>query len=223
MTTSTLAIPVAFGLLAAILLWVLIGSKGKWWLKAALSAVTLYFVLAVWSSITSYLGYASNEEMPWKYSINHAMVLEPDKKTGEPGKVLLWVTKIEDEPKGEEWHDKVEDAMSDFTTTLAYKPSDNAPRVHEIEYSRELHKQVQQMLQGMKQGKKYVGGKGFGKGFGEPGDGKGKGDGDGKGKGRGQGEGKQGGQPNGGMTPNADEYPWFHELPPPKYPAKPTE
>ena len=46
--TETIGIPVAFILLTILILWVIIGIKGKWWIKSCLISLTLYFSIGLW-------------------------------------------------------------------------------------------------------------------------------------------------------------------------------
>src|SRR5713101_6256228 len=60
---QTLIIPAAFVFLAAILLWITIGIKGRWWVKLLAMVITLLVSLQMWRSLDSYRGYFKTAEL----------------------------------------------------------------------------------------------------------------------------------------------------------------
>jgi|TARA_R100000808_G_scaffold3827_2_gene13124 hypothetical protein len=185
---------IAFVLLAAIILWFVIGSKGQWHLKALCIALTLYFSLCLSQSLHDVAGWPSSDELPDKFEIHWGLIQEPDKVTGEEGRIYLWLTpKEEEEDSG--WILSFYDAITD------------TPRVYSIPYSRENHGKVEGAVEGIKQGQRMQGGKGDGEGDGEGENGEKGGDGQ-EGKGSG-----------GGSISRSPEL-YFGPLPPPKLPEK---
>src|SRR5262249_39619041 len=59
MDYRTLAIPLGFILLAALLCWWVIGTKGAWWKKLLAIVFVPTFGLAVWHALPTYLGWPS--------------------------------------------------------------------------------------------------------------------------------------------------------------------
>lgn len=202
-STFSLGIPIGFILIASILLWFMIGAKGWWVWKAIAIGLTLYFGVAVWHSVNSYLGWPSHDPLPPKYMVSWVVIQEPDQKTSHPGAFYLWVKEIESTDK------------DPFLNSMAYRANSFEPRVYRLPYDPQLHKQMQQMLNQMKKGQVFIGGANAGKG----GDGKG-GKGKGKGKG-GKGEGPKGhgkGEGFGFSHQSRDIY--LYPLPPPLIPEK---
>lgn len=194
---SALAIPTGFVILAAILLWFIIGSKGYWWLKFITIAFVMYFGIALWYSIDSYLGWPSRDDMPPKYMIYWAHIQEPDKKSDDDGAIFFWVRELETSEQTAYLH------------VLDYQANKKDPRVYRIPYSREAHKQVQQMIDGIKKGKNYIGGKNA------PG-----GDGDGEqGAKSGNKSGKKGTKGAFSFSYRSKDM-YIYPLPPPKIPEK---
>ena len=205
MITNTLAIPLGFIVLSAVLLWCLIGSKGKWWVKLALIAALPSFGLAVWKSVDSYLGWPTPDSIPEKAIMLWGDVQEGDPKTGDPGTIYLWLR-----PFDEKLYQK--------TGVLNYQADFGAPRAYKMPYSRELHKGVNGALGMIKEGKVVVIDKNLGKGSGKEGDGNGeKGNNGRQGEGTEPENGDRFGRGNNGFSDDPNG-PLFYELPPPNLP-----
>jgi len=219
MTYDTIAIPVAFMICAALLLWFLIGSRGWWSVKAVFIACTLYFGLAVWHSVDSYMGWPTATSPPNKFQLYWAVVEAPDSANGKEGAIYMWMRGI----------DKISEITSEpqtvpvpgpdkYLKSLTYSGRKDIPRSYKLPYSPELHEQCKEAKKMLARGKPVIGQfKGDGKGFGSEGEG-----GNGKGKGFGDGLkqiGKGNGQGYGPGHRQSGEF-IFYNLPPPKYPEK---
>ncbi len=128
---QTLIIPAAFVFLAAILLWITIGIKGKWWVKLLAMVFTLVVSLEMWRSLDRYLGYfktADRGSITEKRAILFwARVDEPDGKASDPGAIYMWM-RLEGGNEKKWW----------FANPLA----GTLPQVFKFSYSREFHKAV---------------------------------------------------------------------------------
>ena len=128
---QTLIIPAAFVFLAAILLWITIGIKGRWWVKLLAMVVTLVVSLEMWRSLDSYLGYfktADLNSMTCKRAILFwARVDEPDGQVSDPGAIYMWM-RMEGENQKKWW--------------FANPAAGTLPQVFKFSYSREFHKAV---------------------------------------------------------------------------------
>ena len=189
---QTFAIPLTFIIISSMALWIIIGCKGWWWLKALTVVVALWFSAFLWGSLNTIKGWATTDPVPDKYELKWVVIKEPNKKTEHPGAIYLWMIDLnaKDKDKG-------------------------TPRVYEVPYSKELHQQAVNAMGKIGKGGKFFGSKN-GKGIGK-GDGEGEGSG-GKGLGRkGKGKGQKGA--GGGMSENTDAF-RLYELPPPSYPQK---
>lgn len=192
--TETIGIPVAFILLTILILWVIIGVKGKWWIKSSLISLTLYFSIGLWVSINGLLGWPTTDGPPQKFEIHWLLVEEPNKKTGDPGAVYMWASDADTDKQS-------------FSPFGSEKPLDK-PRLYQLPYSRSMHEQTEAILKKLKKGERYMAALGEeGKeGSGKAGDG-----------GR-EGEGKNGKSGDGSLSQQQDFI--FHELPPAKLPDK---
>jgi hypothetical protein len=128
---QTLIIPAAFVFLAAILLWITIGIKGKWWVKLLAMVVTLLVSLEMWRSLDSYLGYFKTAElgsMTDKRAILFwARVEEPEGNASDPGAIYMWM-RLEEGNEKKWW--------------FANPSAGTLPQVFKFSYSREFHKAV---------------------------------------------------------------------------------
>ena len=208
---ETVGIPIAFVVISSILLWFVIGSKGNWFVKVCVIAATLLFSLVIWNSLEGIQGWPTKDELPAKFLLHWAVVVEDNKDTKEPGAIYLWVKDVE-EKENANWF------------SILPKDITKSPRVYKIPYSRKTHEQLQKAIEGIKKGKRYVGeNKGKGE-IGEEGEGK-----EGKGKGK-DGKGKDGYPKDGKGKDGNGEFDFsqeqdliFHELPPSLLPPKEPE
>lgn len=141
MNSATFAVPLAFIILSILILWIITGINGKWWLKSLVILITSYFSLAVWLSLNSYMGWPCREPLPDKYQVLWIVVNEPQKEFD--GAIYIWLRNLEHHSS----HNLFE-----------YQPH-SEPRVYFVPYTRELHEQVQKGIESLKQGKVIVGGK----------------------------------------------------------------
>ena len=128
---QTLIIPAAFVFLAAILLWITIGIKGKWWVKLLAMVLTLLVSLEMWRSLDSYLGYFKTVDLgsitEKRAILFWARVDEPDGKASDPGAIYMWM-RLEGGNEKKWW----------FANPLA----GTLPQVFKFSYSREFHKAI---------------------------------------------------------------------------------
>lgn len=214
MDFNAVGIPIAFILLAAIGLWLLIFAKGWWVLKIFFITLCLYFSIAMWVSLSQLSGWPSNSELPDKFLINGIAVQEPSRTDPtDKGNIYIWATELDQDNRAK----KTE--ISSWLLPFVSKKRPSEPRAYRLPYTEEMKKQLAEASKMMKAGKPVVGERK--KLMGEKGDGQGKGKqgkGKGKGQGKGQGEGKQG--KSGGSMSQRQEGFDFYELPPPKFPEK---
>lgn len=141
MSSNTLAIPFGFMLLAVIILWIMTGIKGKWWIKSFVILVTSYFSLAVWMALHSYMGWSTQDPLPAKYQVFWIVINEP--REDYEGEIHVWIRSLNSQTKNN---------FLEYTTS-------NEPRAYKLQYSRELHEEAQRALGSLKQGRPIVGGK----------------------------------------------------------------
>jgi hypothetical protein len=128
---QTLIIPAAFVFLAAILLWIIIGVRGKWWVKLLAMVITLLVSLEMWRSLDSYVGYFKTADLgsmtDKRAELFWARVDEPDGNASDPGAIYMWM--------------RVEGA-NDKNWWFANPSAGKMPQVFKFSYSREFHKAI---------------------------------------------------------------------------------
>ena len=205
MDPNTLAIPIAFILLAAVLCLLLIGSKWKWWQKLALILIVPAFGLVVWGAIASYKGWPTTDELPEKSLVFQVLIREPDPAHGDPGAIYVWLMPLDDSGPSR-------------INPLDYSSPGGEPRAYKLPYTRSMHQGMERAKGMLQQGKPVVldrrkGGTGSGQeGQGEPGE---------RGEPGAEGDGAEGaGGPRGyGYEPGREDF-RIYELPPPHPPDK---
>lgn len=138
MSSLTIGIPIAFSLIAILLLWFIIGSKGHWSIKFIAIPFTLFFSLVIWNSINYLTGWPCNDPLPEKYLLHWAVV-----KENRDIYILVEETNAKDQD-------------------LVFLPNDfkKQPRLYRLDYNREIHKQLEESRKKIKQGERIIGGGG---------------------------------------------------------------
>jgi hypothetical protein len=191
-------IALGFVLIATLILWFIIGSKGHWGSKAAMILLSLYFCLSVGFSVSDFMGWPTEEKLPEKFRVYWLVIDEPDPKVGDGGSIYVWL-----QPNSTT--EITRDSWDDYL--ISFYDGDSEPRAYRLPYTRELHKKTQQALDTL-MGGGSVGGTSEGEGNGE-------GNGD---EGEGEGKKDQGGHGEGSLS--RDGGLMFHDLPPTKLPDK---
>jgi len=197
-----MSIPFAFFLLSSLLLWLIIGIKGHWFVKVVVISFVLYFCISIDFSLENLLGWPSDQSLPEKFQVHWVEIKEPNKKTKELGCIYVWATNSNKFSKEDGW----DGWRRVFVSFQNYDSRE--PRSYRLPYSKEDHKKAQRAIELIKGGNKVGGGNGKGKGKGKGG--KGKGDG-------------KGGKKNGGGSLSRNGGVYFEILPPPSLPDKVTE
>jgi predicted RNA-binding protein YlxR (DUF448 family) len=120
---GTLLFPVLILILFVLVLWVIIGCKGWWFAKFWLINLSLIFVLIFWSSVSSYLGWPTDNPLPDTFRF---LAFYPE----EPKSLFVLVDKHGDEkPRS-------------ITESFNYQASDTI-RLHKLPYSKEMHERLE--------------------------------------------------------------------------------
>ena len=189
-----ITLPILLLVVGAVTFWILNESKLKWYVRTALITSFCAFTIFFYTQIHSFLGWAANQDdIPDKISIHWIVIKEPNKALKFDGKIYILIESV-DQDKG-------------FVHKLfGYNQDGIEPRLHEMEYTRDLHEQLEGLKSKLKKGQPVVGT--LSKGPKEPGFGPGK-DPNFKGKGDGS---------------ESQEQEWqFHELRPSDFLPKPTK
>lgn len=111
-------IAIGFALVAGLLLWFVIGSRGRWWLKLPVIAASCAFTFLVWAALDSFSGWPTAQTPP-----RRALLLASS--VDEPRAIYVWL--VEPSEPG----------------PLEYHPDGAEPRAYRLPYSRQLHEEVE--------------------------------------------------------------------------------
>jgi hypothetical protein len=110
-------IAIGFALVGGLLLWFVIGSRGRWWIKLPTIVVTSLFTFIVWHALDSFSGWPTAQMPPPR-----ALML--GSSVDEPRAIYVWLL------------------VPSAPGPLEYRPDGGEPRAYRLPYSRELHEQV---------------------------------------------------------------------------------
>jgi hypothetical protein len=85
-----------FLVLVILLLSLNLTSLWKWWIKAGAIVITLSGIVVLYFIFTGIAGWASTGTMPERFSLLSTRIVEPDKMTGAPGHIYLWIEEVDD-------------------------------------------------------------------------------------------------------------------------------
>ncbi len=131
----TLPLTITFIIIGTLLLWFVIGSKGKWYLKFGAILTTLIFGYLSYSALGSFSGWPAAINVPKRSLFVSGEVIEPNKSTGEKGRIYIWLIP----PRA-------------HVGVFGYNPKGSEPRAFSLPYSRNLHQAVSQALAAQKKG-----------------------------------------------------------------------
>lgn len=188
-----ITLPILLLVFGGLTFWILTESKLKWYIKTSLIALFCSFTILFYALIHSFLGWAAQQDdIPEKIAIHWVVIKEPNKVLQYDGRIYVLLESAEQ-------HDNF------LRKLFGYKQKGIEPRLHEMEYNRKLHEQLQKIQERLKKGQPVLGSL-------KPSDGN-------KGK---KGNGKQGAKKGEGSE--SQETDWeFHELRPSDFLHKPTD
>jgi hypothetical protein len=120
--------------IAVLLLSLNLASRWHWTIKAMAIAITTAFFGVSYVSIAGLIGWPSDARVPEHFQLHWATVVEPDKLSGLPGSIYLWVETL------------------DENNTLA-----GTPRAFRVPYSRELADRIGHAKERIEQGTEQAG------------------------------------------------------------------
>jgi hypothetical protein len=95
--SDILMISVAYALVGALLLVVLVYARLPWPLKAVAVVVTSAFYIASFLGMRGLLGWASVDRLPPSFKLLQARIVEPHSLEGDPGAIYLWVEALDED------------------------------------------------------------------------------------------------------------------------------
>lgn len=141
MDPKLLTIPLAYVLLAAVLCWHLIAAKGRWVPKLVMIIIVPAFGIAVWSALSSYQGWPTEDPLPKKGRLMWAEVHEPDPARRDPGVIYVWLVPLDDDT---------------VRGPLSYEAYAGEPRAYALPYSRGMHQVLEAAKRRIKRGRGVV-------------------------------------------------------------------
>jgi len=88
-------ISVAYAVLGALLLLVLVYARLHWSWKALAVVVTSVFYIVSFGGMRGLLGWATTDRLPASFKLLHARIVEPHSLEGDPGAIYLWVEELD--------------------------------------------------------------------------------------------------------------------------------
>ena len=120
MNQAVLVLAACYALLAALLVAALVYSRWPAWLKLVLVVLVSGTYYLSYAGLERLLGWPTVERIPERFLLLASSVREPDRASGDPGVIHLWVN------------------------ALAGARPAQEPRAYELPYSRELHYALQE-------------------------------------------------------------------------------
>ncbi len=94
--SDILMLSIAYALIGALLLLVLVYARLPWPVKAAAVVVTSTFYIVSFVAMRGLLGWASVDRLPTSFKLLQARIVEPHSLAGDPGSIYLWVEALDD-------------------------------------------------------------------------------------------------------------------------------
>ncbi len=96
MTPTIVALSLAYTVLGALLLAMLLRTPFAWWVKAGAIVLTSAFFIIAFDSMRGLLGWPSPRPMPDRFQVLWTRVVEPSRAYNEPGAIYLWIEELDD-------------------------------------------------------------------------------------------------------------------------------
>ena len=96
MTSTVLAISVAYVVIAVLLLTLALGARLAWWVKAAAIVVTSAFFVEAFFATKGLLGWPRTGQLPPRFQLLWVRVIEPDLKSANLGAIYLWIEEVDE-------------------------------------------------------------------------------------------------------------------------------
>lgn len=97
MTITVLGLVAAYVVVAILLLSLNLASRWKWWIKGMAVIVVSILYAASYFLISDLRGWPAVASLPDRFQLHWAKIVEPNKFTGEPGILFLWVEALDDD------------------------------------------------------------------------------------------------------------------------------
>jgi hypothetical protein len=95
-SVSVVGVVTAYGIVTMLLLSLNLTSLWRWWIKAGAIIVTTAFFGVTYLAITGLMGWPTTRKLPPRFNLVSSVVIEPDRRTHDPGHIYLWATEIDE-------------------------------------------------------------------------------------------------------------------------------
>ena len=92
-----IALTIAYALIGALLLVVLVYARLNWPAKAIAVVVTSAFYIVSFIGARGLLGWATTERLPASFKLLQARIVDPHTVEGDPGSIYLWVEALDED------------------------------------------------------------------------------------------------------------------------------
>ena len=124
MAEGIIGLAASFLVLVALILWLIILSKGKFWIiKSIIITTSTLFSIVVLISLKDFIGWPSKSGLPQQFQLHWAIIDEPNKIKNSEGAIYMWGTKLDKENKNK-----------------------GLPRAYKIDYTRKNHEEIMKGL-----------------------------------------------------------------------------
>ena len=96
MVTAVIGLVAAYVVLAVLLLSLNLTSLWRWWIKGAAILVTTLFFGVTFQTLNGLMGWPTTQKLPARFTLVWSLVVEPDKKTSNPGCIYVWAAELDD-------------------------------------------------------------------------------------------------------------------------------
>ncbi len=134
MTQTIITLTVAYALVAAIAVLMIFNSRAPGVLRGGLTICVVVLMFLTYRGIGDIRGLPSDDAPPDRFRLYWAQIEEPDKLTGAPGSVFLWIRALD---------------QDNYVIGL--------PRAHKLPYSEELANLVNNAMQQIRSGEDVAG------------------------------------------------------------------
>ena len=124
MGQGIIGISASFLVLIALILWMIIISKGGMWtIKSIVIFIAALFTIIVFLSLKNFIGWPSTSKLPEEFQLHWAIIHEPNKLERKEGYIYMWTTELSVNGK-----------------------NSGIPRAYKSKYTRKNHEQVADAL-----------------------------------------------------------------------------
>ena len=124
MAEGIIGLSASFLLLVTLILWLIILSKGKFWIiKSIVITAATIFSIIVLLSLKDFIGWPSKSKVPQEFQLHWAIIDEPNKIKNTEGAIYMWITKLDKKNKNK-----------------------GLPRAYKIKYTRKNHEEIMKGL-----------------------------------------------------------------------------